>query len=147
MSLAPSLTSDGDRRTIRGDEYSLSWCDGPAGLVLSPYFELADDSGMPWMRLCALSSVHTTSARDESMRIGNPEVRTEADAVVVTVRTESSAWDERALELRCTADAVEVTLAAVGHGDLTDVTMLGGDGILPTGASGTFRSGFDAQSL
>lgn len=147
MSLAPSLTSDGDRRTIRGGEYSLSWCDGPAGLVLSPYFELADDSGMPWMRLCALSSVHTTSARDESMGIGNPEVRTEADAVVVTVRTESSAWDERALELRCTADAVEVTLAAVGHGDLTDVTMLGGDGILPTGASGTFRSGFDAQSL
>ena len=65
----------------------------------------------------------------------------------MTIRTESSAWDERLLELRCTAEAVEITLEARGAGELTDVTILGGDGILPTGASGTFRSGFDAQSL
>jgi hypothetical protein len=42
---------------------------------------------------------------------------------------------------------VELTLEVEGEGDLADVTILGGDGVLPTGASGTFRSGFDAQSL
>lgn len=113
----------------------------------SPYLELSDADGARWMRICALSSAHTRAARDESMRIGEPEVRAETDALVVTIRTESTAWDERILELRCTADAVEITLEAHGTGELTDVTILGGDGILPTGASGTFRSGFDAQSL
>ena len=147
MSSTPSLTSDADRRTIRGARYSLSWRTGPAGLVKSPYLELTDADGARWMRICALSSVHTRAARDETMALHEPEVRAEPGAVIVTVRTDSSAWDERALELRCTADAVELTLEARGAGDLTDVTVLGGDGILPTGASGTFRSGFDAQSL
>ncbi|MDQ7876402.1 hypothetical protein Q9R08_00290 [Microbacterium sp. QXD-8] len=147
MSSTPSLTSDSGRRTIHGAGYSLSWRTGPGGLVKSPYLELSDADGARWMRICALSSAHTRAARDESMSIGEPEVRTEADALVVIIRTESSAWDERLLELRCTADALEITLEARGTGELTDVTILGGDGILPTGASGTFRSGFDAQSL
>lgn len=147
MSSDPSLTSSADRRTIRGDRYSLSWRTGPQGLVMSPYFELADAEDALWMRICALSSVHTRAARDESMSLAEPEVRTEQGAVVVTVRTSSTAWDQRALELRCTADAVEVTLEAHGSGELTDVTILGGDGIVPTGATGTFRSGFEAKSL
>ncbi|WP_347977857.1 hypothetical protein [Microbacterium sp. ProA8] len=116
-------------------------------MTTSPYLELSDAEGARWMRICALSSAHSRTARDEAMSVGEPEVRTEPDAVVVTIRTESSAWDERLLELRCTTDAVEITLETRGVGELTDVTILGGDGILPTGASGTFRSGFDAQSL
>lgn len=147
MSSSPSLTSDPDRRAIRGAAYSLSWRTGSRGLVMSPYLELADAEGARWMRVCALSSAHTRAARDESMRISEPEVRVERDAIVVTIRTESSAWSERVLELRCTADTIEITLEARGSGELLDVTILGGDGILPTGASGTFRSGFDAQSL
>lgn len=147
MGSTPSLTSDSDRRTIRGARYSLSWRTGPAGLVKSPYLELADAEGARWMRVCALSSVHASGARDESMSLSDPEVVTEDGAIVVTIATRSSAWDERTLELRCTPDAVELTLEARGTGELTDVTFLGGDGILPTGASGTFRSGFDAQSL
>ncbi|MBW9095253.1 hypothetical protein JNB62_16340 [Microbacterium jejuense] len=143
----PSLTSDHHRRTIRGARYSLTWRTDAKGIAKSPYFELADADGERWMRLCALSSIHTSTARDESMSLGEPHVRTEADAVVVTVSTESTAWDRRTLELRCTADAVELTLEAHGGGDIADVTILGGDGILPTGASGTFRSGFEAQSL
>ncbi|MBT2483813.1 MULTISPECIES: hypothetical protein [unclassified Microbacterium] len=147
MEAAPSMTSDTDRRTIRGADYTLSWRIGARGLVRSPYFEFADGQGARWMRLSALSSIHTRAARDEAMRVFEPEVREEPDAVIVTVRTESSAWRDRILEIRCTREGIEVTLEAEGEGDLTDVTLLGGDGILPTGASGTFRSGFDAQSL
>ena len=40
-----------------------------------------------------------------------------------------------------------MTLEARGDGDLADVTLLGGDGVLPTGAAGVFRSGLDARSL
>ncbi len=99
------------------------------------------------MRLSGLSSAHTRSARDEAMRISEPEIRIDTDAVVVTVHTESTAWQERILEVRCSNDSIEITLVATGTGDVTDVTVLGGDGILPTGAAGTFRSGFDARSL
>jgi hypothetical protein len=141
------MTSDPDRQTIRGTGYTLTWRTGAGGLTKSPYLQLADADGARWMRLCALSSAHTRAARDEAMRLSEPEIRTETDAIVVTVRTESTAWRERVLEMRCTADTVELTLEARGSGDLTDVTILGGDGILPTGASGTFRSGFDAKSL
>ncbi|WP_307378987.1 hypothetical protein [Microbacterium sp. W4I20] len=147
MISAPSMTSDDDRSTIRGTDYSLSWRTGPGGLIRSPYLELADADGRRWMRLSALSSIHTTAAQDETLRIDEPTVRTESDAVIVTIRTESTAWRERLLEIRCTADTVEITLDAEGEGDITDVTLFGGDGILPTGASGTFRSGIDAQSL
>jgi hypothetical protein len=144
---APSMTSDAERCTVRGTTYSLSWRTGPEGLVRSPYLELSDADGARWMRLSALSSVHTRTARDEAMRLLEPEVAEDDGAIVVTIRTESSAWQERLLEIRCTTQGIEVTLEAQGEGDLTDVTLLGGDGILPTGASGTFRSGFDAQSL
>lgn len=145
--IAPSMTSDAGRRAIRGTGYSLSWKTGSSGLIRSPYFEFSDAEGARWMRLSALSSAHTLQARDEAMLLFEPEVREEAEAIVVTVRTESSAWRERILEIRCTPQGIELTIEAEGRGDLTDVTLLGGDGILPTGASGTFRSGFDAQSL
>lgn len=147
MSAVPSLTSTSDRRTIRAASYSLSWKTGPSGLARSPYLELADADGQRWMRLCALSSIHTRAHRDESMRLAEPEVAEHGDVVVVRIRTESTAWRRRVLELRCTPDAIEIVLEAEGEGDLADVTLLGGDGILPTGASGTFRSGFDARSL
>ncbi|WP_136055314.1 hypothetical protein [Microbacterium sp. K24] len=147
MISVPSMTSDADRRAIRGTTYSLSWRTGSGGLIRSPYLDLADADGRRWMRLSALSSVHTRTAADEAMTISEPVVRTEADALVVTIRTESTAWAERILELRCTAETVELTLEAAGDGDLADVTILGGDGILPTGASGAFRSGIDALSL
>jgi hypothetical protein len=147
MSSAPSVTSDPDRTTIRGAGYRLSWRTGANGVIRSPYFEFSDADGERWMRLSALSSAHTRTARDEAMRIAEPRVRADEDAVIVSVDTESPAWQQRTLEVRCTRDAVEISVLATGSGDLTDITLLGGDGILPTGAAGTFRSGFDAQSL
>ncbi|WP_307359564.1 hypothetical protein [Microbacterium murale] len=147
MSSAPSLTSDPDRCTIKGETYSLSWRTGANGITRSPYFEFSGADSDRWMRLSALSSAHTRTARDEAMQIAEPQVRTEPDAIVVTVHTESPVWQEHDLELRCTADSVEITMLVTGGGELTDVTILGGDGILPTGAAGTFRSGFDARSL
>lgn len=147
MSAAPSVTRDPHRSTVHAASYSLSWKTGDLGIARSPYFELTDAEGDRWMRLCALSSIHTRQGRDESMRHTEPEVHENGDAVVVIVRTESTVWRERTLELRCTSDSVEIVLEAEGEGDITDVTLLGGDGVLTTGASGTFRSGFDALSL
>lgn len=144
---APAMTSDDDRCTISGTTYSLSWRTGPGGLVRSPYLDLAGADGERWLRLSALSSIHTAGVPDETLRVLEPEVRDDGEALVVSIRTVSTAWRERVLELRCTADAVELTVEAEGEGSLTDVTLLGGDGILPTGASGTFRSGVDARSL
>ncbi|MGC5221418.1 hypothetical protein ACPW96_02335 [Micromonospora sp. DT81.3] len=147
MNPAPSLAGDSERVIVRGHGYTLAWKTGPSGLTLSPYFHLSDEEGARWMRLCALSSAHTRETPDESMRLFEPEVEVVEGAVIITVRTESSTWQRRALILRCTAETVELTLEAEGSGSLTDVTILGGDGVVPTGASGTFRTGLDAQSV
>ncbi|WP_308493048.1 hypothetical protein [Microbacterium terrisoli] len=142
-----SLTNTDERTTITGASYALTWSTGPRGVVRSPYLELRDRRGDRWTRLCVLSSVHTTQSPDETTSIDEPAVTRDGDDVVVRVRTSSSHWAARTLEVRCTPDAIELTLVAVGSGDLTDVTVAGGDGILPTGASGTFRSSIDAASL
>ncbi|MGF3056336.1 hypothetical protein [Microbacterium sp. YY-01] len=147
MSTGPLLNDHPDSRTIEAASYTLTWKTGPDGLVRSPYFELSDAAGQRWMRLCALSSVHTRTARDEAMHLLEPEVIEHNGALVVTVRTDSTAWNKRVLELRCTNETIEITAEVHGHGHLTDTTLLGGDGVLPTGAAGTFRSGFDAHSL
>lgn len=147
MNRHPSLTIADDRTTIAADPYVLSWATGPRGVVRSPYVQLSDPQGVRWTRLSVLSSVHTVQGRDETMTIHEPVVSTDGDDLVMSVRTTSSHWGSRTLELRCTADTVELTLTATGTGELTDVTIGGGDGILPTGASGTFRSSIDAASL
>ncbi len=147
MTPAPSLAGDSDRVVVHGDAYTLSWRTGPSGLVNSPYFQLSDAVGARWMRLCALSSAHTRDDRDEALHLSEPEIHTADGAIIVTVRTKSSAWRNRSLVVRCTPSSVEISIEAEGVGALTDVTILGGDGVLPTGASGTFRSGFDAQSV
>src|SRR5690606_32587751 len=65
----------------------------------------------------------------------------------------SSIWRRKAIHLRCTADQVEIWASATGPiaGDgpvrLDEVTLLGGQAILPTGASGTFRSSIRFASL
>lgn len=145
--MVPSLVIADGRSTVTGTSYVLSWSTGPHGVVRSPYLQLADADGTRWSRLCMLSSVHTAQAQDESTSIAEPEVSFDGDDIVVRVRTASSHWAERTLEVRCTPGTVELTAVARGTGDLTDVTLAGGDGILPTGASGTFRSAVDAASV
>lgn len=147
MSSSPSLTRDAARVTITADSYRLSWRPGPVGVPRSPYVELADAEGRRWTRLSVLSSVHTAEAADETITVREPEVEADGTDLVVRIETVSSHWDAKTLEVRCTAGGVELTVAATGSGALTDVTIAGGDGILPTGASGTFRSSVDAASL
>lgn len=143
----PSLTRADDAVTITADSYRLSWRTGERGVIRSPYLTLSDPDDARWTRLCVLSSVHTAQGRDETTSISEPEVEADGDDLLVRIVTVSSQWRSRELEIRCTSDALEVTLVADGSGDLTDVTIAGGDGILPTGASGTFRSSIDAASL
>lgn len=147
MSSSPSLTRDDARVTITADSYRLSWRPGPDGVPRSPYVELADAEGRRWTRLSVLSSVHTAEAADETTAIGEPEVADDDGDLVVRIATTSSHWGEKVLELRCTPTTVEATVGVRGAGSVTDVTVAGGDGILPTGASGTFRSSIDAASL
>ncbi len=141
------MTTTDERTTITGSSYVLTWLGGHHGVVHSPYLELSDLEGNRWTRLCVLSSVHTVQAHDETVSIDEPIATREGDEILVRVRTSSSHWASRTLEVRCTHDAVELALVAVGAGDLTDVTIAGGEGIVPTGASGTFRSSIDAASL
>ncbi|MFG6493050.1 hypothetical protein [Microbacterium sp. P03] len=143
----PSMTETVDRITIRGDDYALSWSTGARGVARSPYLELGDAAGSRWSRLCVLSSVHTQQGQDEALSIDEPTVSADGDALLVSIATRSSHWSARRFVVRCTASAVELRVEAEGFGDITDVTLAGGDGILPTGASGTFRSSIDAASL
>ncbi|MFD1491163.1 hypothetical protein [Microbacterium wangchenii] len=147
MTSGPALVEGAHRATVTADTFTLSWRTGARGLTHAPHLALRDADGARWMRLCVLSSIHTAQARDEATRVHEPEVSVEDDAVVLRIRTESPAWTERVLVLRCTAAQLEITLECTGTGSLTDVTMLGGDGALPSGASGTFRSGIHAQSM
>jgi hypothetical protein len=147
MSRSPLLTSTDDAVTITADSYTLSWTTGPRGVVRSPYLRFSDAAGRRWSRLCVLSSVHTLQGHDEATAIEEPRVDADGDDLVVRVATASSRWESRVFEVRCTATGIELTLEAAGSGDLADVTIAGGDGILPTGASGTFRSSIDAASL
>lgn len=111
-----------------------------------PYLELADPAGNRWLRLCLLASADSAT-RDETWHVDDATVTQESGDVVVRLALATTAWETKHLELRLTPTAVELTLRISGSGDLGRVTLLGGAGALPTGASGTFRTGFDAGSL
>lgn len=147
MSSTPRLTRTPGEVTVAADTYSLSWRSGPDGVVRSPYLHLRDAAGKRWARLSILSSADTVDMHDETMSIAEPEARHEGADIVVTVETQSPAWRRRSLEVRCTPDGIELTVIAEGTADLDSVSFFGGDGILPTGASGTFRSSLKARSM
>lgn len=147
MSGAPVLAMDEGCASIMASTYSVTWTRGTRGMTRSPYLEIYDSQGVLWMHLCVLSSLHTVQGRDEAMSIAEPDVVESEGAVTVSVATRSSRWQQRILEICCTGETIELTLAAEGTGSITDLTILGGDGVLPTGAAGTFRSQIEARAV
>ncbi|MET4637976.1 hypothetical protein [Mycetocola sp. 2940] len=106
----------------------------------APYAVLSDSAGREWTEFSLLSSVHTVASADEVFRLGNVTARRAGDAVDITAVLSSSAWTQHETRVRCTADRVELSIVVTGSGRITEVTVFGGVGAMPNGATGTFRS-------
>lgn len=84
---------------------------------------------------------------DETEAIESAAVHVDHDDIVIVVHQRSTAWSSKVVEVRCTPTSLEYTAVVEGSGAIGAVALLGGDGRLPTGASGRFRSSIDALSL
>lgn len=111
-------------------------------------------SGRVWSDLSLLAQLDLMDVRDESYDVAPARVVAESDdAVEVVVDATSPVWLDKAVHVRCTADAVELWATVTGpaarakRSRLREVILLGGGAILPSGASGTFRSSIRFASL
>lgn len=132
---------------VEGSGYALRVPGGVERLVARPFAELCDSGGERWLQLCLLAGAENGGRRDDSWSVLGATASEDGPDVAISVRLTSTAWDEEEVELRCTPAGLELTMHVRGSGTLGRVTLLGGDGALPTGAAGTFRSGVQARSL
>lgn len=137
----PDIERTGRRLIVHADSYELEIPRYAAGFESAPYALLRDADGGEWMSISLLSSVNTTTGVDETWSVDSVEVTEDGEANVgITVRLSSSVWHEHTTHLLCTPDTLELSTSVRGTGVLTDVTLFGGRAMLPTGASGVFRS-------
>ncbi|MGC1213732.1 MAG: hypothetical protein WA890_21000 [Micromonospora sp.] len=112
---------------------------------------LADPDGRIWSQLSLLAAVDRTDVPDESFDVGEPRVhRTSVDGaelVEVELCSRSAAWSAKSVRLRCFEDRVEVRAHVEGTGTLGAVSLLGGRGMVPGGACGTFRSSIEFAAV
>jgi hypothetical protein len=132
---------------IETDAYGLDLQRVGAGFNRAPNAQLRDPAGASWLVLSLLSSVHTMAAPDECIDIDDPQVDERGDAVSISVTSRGTAWSGKTATLRCLPDRLEYSVTVTGEGSLADVTLLGGDAVLPGGAAGTFRSGIRFASV
>jgi hypothetical protein len=132
---------------VRTASYQARVPGGVERLRARPFVEIADADGRRWLRLCLIAGAESEVSRDETWQLEQASVTQEADDVVVRLVASSTAWEGKQVELRLTPTGVELRLHLQGTGRLGKVTLLGGHAALPTGASGTFRTGFEAGSL
>ena len=142
---------EGTDLVITAADYRVRVEGGVEALVRRPYIDLIDPEGARWSRLSLFASVDAVRdgapSTDETEHVVGASLREDGDDVIIDVEFSSSAWLSRRIQVRCTPDSVDITVSVDGDGRLADVTLLGGDGRLPTGASGRFRSSINAQSL
>jgi hypothetical protein len=97
--------------------------------------------GADWGRLSLLATVDRVDRRDETHHVGEASVCDQGpECVVLQVHQASSAWHRKATLVTCTPTTVEVHVEVEGAGTISEVALLGGRAVLPTGAAGTFRS-------
>lgn len=138
MSPAVLLERTGRSVTVATSAYRLDIRDTDPDTA--PYAVLSDRNGRVWTEFSLLSSVHTLGSPDEVFRLGPILVHRSDDGVDITARLSSTAWTRHETRLRCTADRVELSVVVAGSGRIAEVTVLGGVGVMPNGATGTFRS-------
>ena len=117
-------------------EYTLRATEG------SPWIRLEDREG-PWAELCVVSSADTTSRPDETYAIEGPDLEGSLEpggSARLTWRLSSSVWADKRVAVECDPSGVAVRLDVAGEGALVDVTLLGGQGALSNGRSGSFWS-------
>lgn len=141
------LTMSGESVTVAAPAYSLTIEDAGPGFARSPYALIASPGGQYWTEINLLSSVHTAGMPDETFELGTPVAAQDGDAVTMSILSRSTAWNRHELRLRCTAEAIELSVHVDGRGELTDVVLLGGEASLPNGASGSYRSSIGFASV
>ena len=141
------LEHDNGDIVVRGAAYALRLSGDAAVLSRAPYADYTDGDGSRWSRLSLLGSVSTMEGVDETLAITAVSATEGVDEVLITIEARSSRWTSRITELRCDPLAVSIRQRVTGSGRLDDVILLGGQGSLPGGAGGTFRSSIDFASL
>lgn len=117
-------------------EYTLRATEG------SPWIRLEDRDGL-WAELCVISSADTTSRPDETYSIEGPTVEGSTEAgepARLAWRLSSSVWPDKRVTIDAEPSGLAVRLDVAGEGALSDVTLLGGQGALANGRSGSFWS-------
>lgn len=108
----------------------------------SPWIHLEDRDG-PWAEMCVVSSADTTSRPDETFSIEGPVVDGSlrpSERARLAWRLSSSIWADKRVTIHCEPSGLTIRLEVDGEGDLSDVTLLGGQGALANGRSGSFWS-------
>ena len=136
----PTLERSGSRILITAPSYSIEVPDAAIALVRAPIARLRDAAGRKWSDLSLLSSAHTRTGSDETIRIESIGAAATGGSVELRVVASSSVWARRELVIRCLPHRVEVQLVLEGAGAITGLTVFGGRGAMPNAASGEFRS-------
>jgi hypothetical protein len=138
---------EGSTVHIETDSYRLDLRRIGLGFDRFPVARLSGADGARWSTLSLVSSIHTAAIVDETYEIDEPMVEERGDGVLVTVASRGTAWHDKVSTLHCFPDHIDYSVTVRGDGDITDVTLLGGDAVLPGGAAGTFRSGIRFASV
>ncbi|MDX1991170.1 MAG: hypothetical protein SF029_02190 [bacterium] len=91
-----------------------------------PYVYLRDSAGNTLAELFVLSSIHTLTGRDDTVRIGDWTVRAEGETVVLELSTESSVWKRKVYRFRCEEDRLTYEIDLEGNGQITEAVYFGG---------------------
>ncbi|GAA4178074.1 hypothetical protein [Gryllotalpicola koreensis] len=136
-----SIATDAAATVITGDRYRLTM---PAG---SADAYLADAEGTVWTRLMLTTSVDRADAVDERYGRADIAIRDAGHFFELIVTQASSAWRAERTVLECRPGDVRVRVEVEGSGRVSDVTLLGGRAILPSGAAGVFRSSIGFRTV
>lgn len=145
MTVAHQITNG--RLLVTTDAYTLELAAEGELLSRNPVARLKDAQGRDWSQLSLLGAAHTAAARDETLAVGAPTVRVVDDGLIIEVSARSTLWAQRWVEVHCHPERIVMAMTVVGGGRLDEVVLLGGEGVMPNGACGTFRSSIGFRSV
>ncbi len=133
---------------------------GPVITAQAASYRLQTEEGLPrakvWSRdgtllaeLFLLSSVHQDGGRDVSGRVSEWEVEEGPGGVTLSIRADSTVWEEKTCSLTLLEDRIVYSVRVRGQGRLLDAELLSGyyTGSVKRWGNGRFYSLFHADSL